>query len=160
MQLKRDKGHRVYRSRSQLIVGIFAMVMFDLFAVATIAHNPHRLETIYLQSSIIILSTIIFGRLAWAAVTIKDERLQVANIFSSFNLQWDQIERFELGRSGILPSVCRIRLKDGRTRSALGISESNYSAMRGRGAAGQMVEELNHELVVRNEPSSSRVADG
>lgn len=68
------------------------------------------------------------------------------NMFSSFDLEWSQIERFEFGRAGIVPGVCRIHTKSGKVRNAFGISESNYSAVRGGGAANRMVEELNKEL--------------
>ena len=119
--------------------------------IATIAHNPHP-ETIYLSIITILVTTIVLGRLAWASVLVEDDKLRVVNLFSTFSLEWDRIDRFELGRSGILPSVCRVHMKDGSVRSALGISESNFSAAQGLGAAKQMVEELNRELAERVGP--------
>jgi hypothetical protein len=67
-------------------------------------------------------------------------------MFSSFDLKWSQIERFDIGRSGMLPAVCRVHMKDGRVLRAFGIQESNYSAARRLGAAKAMAEDLNKEL--------------
>ncbi len=145
MNLRRNDARCVYRSRSQLIAGIGGLVLYNLLAIATIAHKP-TIRTIAFQVVAILFTTIVFGRLALAAIFVRDDKLRVINLLSSFEVKWDQIEHFGLGRAGILHGICRIYMQDGRVRNAFGVSESNYSAVRGLGVAQQMVEELNGEL--------------
>jgi hypothetical protein len=94
----------------------------------------------------LIFNTFVSARISWAAVFSNTEGIHVANIFSNVDLRWDEVDRLDLGRSGIFPAVCLIHKKDGTILRAFGIQESNYSAMRKLSVAKQMVEDLNREL--------------
>ena len=98
----------------------------------------------------LVIITFALGRLAWSAVFAAHDSIRVANIFRTFDICWQEIDHFDLGRSGIFPAVCRIHKKDGSVVRAFGIQESNYSAMRKLSAAKQMVEDLNRELTAHS----------
>jgi hypothetical protein len=67
-------------------------------------------------------------------------------VFSTFELPWQKIERFEIGESGLLPKVCVIHLEDGDEKRAMGIQErTNFP----NGSAEAMADELNAELAMR-----------
>jgi len=153
---RRNKARRVYRSRSQWIAGIVGLVVYGLIEVGTIAHTRHSTENVLLQGIVLLFIIFICGKLICLTVVSRDEGLHVVNMFSTFDLGWNQIDRFEVGRSGILPGVCRIYMKDGEIRSGIGISEAGYYVTPG-GPAGRMVEELNKELTTHREPRETPV---
>lgn len=154
MWLRRNSSRRVYRSRVQFFIGIAAFILYSLLEVATIANTRHTVENVLLQSGTMIFILLVCGRLICLKVLSRDNGLHVVNMFSSFDLVWREIDRFEVGRWGILPGVCRIYVRDGRVRNAIGISENGYVVMP-EGPAGKMVEELNRELAERVGPHVS-----
>ena len=71
------------------------------------------------------------------------EGLHVINLLTVFDLTWDEIDRFEIGRWKLLPAVCLIRLRNGETSHIFGIEENFYFP----GESGRkLVDELNAEL--------------
>lgn len=98
-----------------------------------------------------------FWRLARAGIVASGEGIYVANFASSFNLRWEEIERFDIGRWSFLPYVCLIHLRDGEVRHAFGIEESTQ---RPNGSAEEIIEELNNELARRLPDRPTPIASG
>ncbi|HWI94451.1 MAG TPA: hypothetical protein VNS60_00105 [Solirubrobacterales bacterium] len=135
----------MYRSNSQLAVGIVIAVVAGAWAIGSLAGGDQT--SLAIAGVLFGLMFVILGlRLAWAAIFSSSDGIRVANIFSSFDLSWHDIERFEIGRWKLLPYVCLIHLKDGKTTHAFGIEESTQ---RPNGSAEQMANELNRELIRR-----------
>jgi hypothetical protein len=137
---------RRYRRWSQLVVCVATVILVDALNFSAIAGDQ--------QSTALLVGTVafsvgftIFGlRAGFSSLTTTGDGIRVSNTFSSFALQWSDVERFEIGRWKLLPYVCLIRLKDGRTLHATGIQESTRL---GDGSAEDMVESLNAELARR-----------
>ena len=75
--------------------------------------------------------------------------IRVVNFFGSFVVGWEEVERFEIGRSGNLGAVLLIELRNGETRHAFGIQELHLEVVRRRFPAHAVAEDLNRELAVR-----------
>jgi len=82
--------------------------------------------------------------------------IKVRNLFSQFRLGWEEIERFDIGRSGVLGAVCRIHTRDGRTLRAFGIQESHVAAVGSKHPASELADTLNEELQASRQPSAAR----
>jgi hypothetical protein len=102
---------------------------------------------IYIGIVFSVVFSAVGGRLAWSAIFTSPRGIHVANFMSSFDLRWEEIERFAIGRWKLLPYVCLIHLKNGKVKHAFGIEESTQ---RPDGSADEMAEELNHELIARS----------
>jgi hypothetical protein len=96
-------------------------------------------------------------RFARARLEAGPDGVFIANVFSNRSLSWDRIERFEIGRWMLFPSVLLIRLRDGKVRHAFGIQErTNYADE----SSEQMAEELNGELAKRTAHDAPVPASG
>lgn len=83
----------------------------------------------------------------------SEQGIRVINVFSTTDFSWGEIRGFEIGRSGLFPLVCLIRIDDGSTKHAFGIQErTNFP----NGSAERVTEELNAELARR----SGKTLDG
>ena len=67
------------------------------------------------------------------------------HISEAAHSKWEEIKGFDIGRSGLLPMVCRIHMRDGMMMHAFGIQETNLRT----GAAKRLVDALNRELAER-----------
>jgi hypothetical protein len=139
-------SRRVYRSRSQLVFGVVIAVIFDALAVGVVLEHPSRTRTLIVGGLLVLAITYVSFRVAAAAVIASDSGIRVRNVFSSFDLDWDEIVRFDIGRWKLLPYVCLIHLSDGRLRHAFGIEESTNVPNE---AAKRTAGELNQELTDR-----------
>jgi hypothetical protein len=137
---------RVYRSRVQLVVGVIWVLFINAVAIGKIVSKPDQPSTVIVAALFSVTFTLLGGRAAWAGIFTSDQGIHVANVFSSFNLQWQEIDRFEIGRWKLLPYVCLIYTTDGQVKHAFGIEESTNFP---NGSAKQMVTELNQELARR-----------
>jgi Bacterial PH domain len=88
----------------------------------------------------------ISSRLALAGVFVQNTGIRVRNLFNAFTLRWDEIEKFNIGRSGVLGAVCRIHTHDGKTLRAFGIQESHLATVGSSHPAVEIAEALNQEL--------------
>jgi hypothetical protein len=85
----------------------------------------------------------ICGRMANARLMVTDAGVRISNIFSSTELRWEEIERFEIGRWQIFPYVCLIRRRTGEVKHAFAIQErTNFPD----GSGERMAEQMNGEL--------------
>lgn len=116
------------------------------FAISFIIRAPDSPSIIVLAALYGVVSTFVFSRLMWAGIFISPKGVHVANIFESFDLQWREIQRFELGRWKVIPRTCLIHLRDGRVKHAAGVEESvNFP----KGDAEKTVDDLNDQLSER-----------
>jgi hypothetical protein len=145
-QCKSD-GCGVYRTRSQLIGGIVIIAVANLIALEKVLSNLDHPPTIYIGILFSVIFSTVGGRLAWSAVFTSPDGIHVANFVSSFDLRWEEIEKFDIGRWKLLPYVCLIHTKNGDVKHAFGIEESTQ---RPNGSAEEMAEELNRELAKRS----------
>jgi hypothetical protein len=141
---KKPNEHSYYSS-SQRKVAIFGLVIFNLLILD---------EAIRSRNSASLLVAILLGlgctfgflRLALARISTSEQGIRVTNIFSSFELTWNEIDRFSIGKWQLLPYVCLIHLSNGGVRHATGIEENTNFA---NGSADEIVRELNEELASR-----------
>jgi hypothetical protein len=136
----------VYRTRSQFIGGIAIAVVANVIALAKVLGNLDKPSTIFIGVLFSAIFSTVGGRLAWSAIVTSPEGIHVANFLSSFDLRWDEIDRFGIGRWKFLPYVCLIHMADGTSRHAFGIEESTQ---RPDGSAEEIADELNQELMKR-----------
>lgn len=139
-------ANQSYYSSSQRKWAIFGLIVFTLLFLD---------EAFRWGSNSVVLVAALLGaaacaysflRLAFSKVDAFEKGIHVTNIFSSFDLAWDQIDQFSIGRWSLLPYVCLIHLSDGEMLHATGIEESTNFA---NGSAQTIVDELNRELVER-----------
>lgn len=132
---------RVYRSRHQLIVCAVVGVVFWGIGFGML-FEVRRPVVPALLVGFLVIWPCISVRAALARVVPSREGVRVQNVFSTFEVGWAEVERFEMGRRGILPYVCVVHLRDGGRRSATGIQErTNFPD----GSAEEMVAALNTE---------------
>lgn len=138
-------GLRTYRSKSQVMFGVIGILFFNALIIGMVA-DYHRTRTFIIGGLFLFANTYINIRAATAAVISSGSGVRVRNVFGSFDLKWNEIQRFDIGRWKLLPYVCLIHLRDGGVKHAFGIEEStnfpNESAKR-------MTDELNEELANR-----------
>ncbi|MDX6636190.1 MAG: hypothetical protein QOF06_2393 [Solirubrobacterales bacterium] len=89
---------------------------------------------------------LVFFRFGVAGIRASERGVRVINLFSTYELEWREIERFRIGGWKIYPYICLIDLVDGTTRVAFGIQERTNFA---NGSAQRMADELNEERRAR-----------
>ena len=131
-----------FRSGSQLIGGIAIAVIGGAVSIGSAFSATTSMGAVgWLAEGA--LCILIGVRLALAGILVVDDGVRVRNFFRGFCLSWSEIERFEIGRWKLLPSVCLIYLRDGRRVHAFGLQESTNFA---NGSAQKMVDQLTEEL--------------
>lgn len=96
-------------------------------------------------------SAIVFGlwRAIRTGVRAGPHGIQIRNVFTTFDLRWDDIAGFHIGPHGAWPRVLVITLGDGRTRRAWGIQGPNPATRPNNRSAERVAEQLNDELHAR-----------
>lgn len=113
--------------------------------IGMIASAKHAETTVFAALCLAVMIPIGL-RLVLSELTVSDRGVKVRNVFSTFELPWKEIARFEIGRSGLLPLVCVIQLREDGRKHAVAIQErTNFPD----GSAEKMVEALNAELARR-----------
>jgi hypothetical protein len=141
-----------YQSMGPMVGAAFGTVMFFLIgASCMIAAEPLVQKLGY--GSICLLASAALYRYGQSNLMTTADGVRVSNPWSHYELRWEQIDRFELGRWRISSAVCLIRGVDGEIRPVVGIAEGNLAS----GSAQKTVDELNDELSKRV-PRSRRAA--
>jgi PH (Pleckstrin Homology) domain-containing protein len=136
------KSQRTYRSRGQAVtIAVIAVITAGVL-IGMMLGARHR-DVLVFEAVFLVAFLLICARAATAGVAVSERGIRVANVFSTTSLPWGTITRFEIGRSGLFPLVCIVRLSDGGTRRAFGIQERTNSP---NGSAAAIVDELNAEL--------------
>jgi hypothetical protein len=147
-------GANIYRSRGQAWAGAALAILFGFIAVASAIYSPSAGgEVVWAVFGLCICAISI--RLALAGVMVETAGIKVRNLFSQFSLRWEEIEKFDIGRSGVLGAVCRIHTSEGRTLRAFGIQESHVAAVGAKHPASELADALNEELAAR-QPRAAR----
>lgn len=135
----------VYQSRTQRIGGAITGVVGALFGVSMLLDSQRTGGRIFAALFLVTYVPICI-RFARSRLEAFPDRVFIANVFSNRSLPWSEIERFEMGRWTIFPSVLLIRLRDGGVKHAFGIQErTNYSDE----SSERMADELNAKLAKR-----------
>lgn len=138
-------GATTYRSTGQAWAGAALAILFGFIAVASVIYSPSAGgKVVWAVFGVCICAISI--RLALAGVVVDTAGIKVRNLFSQFSLGWEEIEEFDIGRSGVLGAVCRIHTRDGRTLRAFGIQESHVAAVGSKHPASELADALNEEL--------------
>lgn len=105
--------------------------------------EARHVDVLSADAVFLVVIVAICARAARSGITTSEAGVRVMNVFSTIDLSWSEIRRFDVGRSGIFPLVCLIHLNDGGVMRAFGIQErTNFP----NGSAEQMADELNQEL--------------
>ncbi len=140
-----ERPSRRFYSRSQVVaVEITGAIFLFIFVSGLLASDTIGIRIFILV--VILGMGVVAVRIIRSGVEAFDRSVRVKNVFSTYELSWREIDRFEVGQSGLLPMVCLIHLKDGSKKHAFGIQErTNFPD----GSAEAMVDELNAELARR-----------
>jgi hypothetical protein len=140
-----ERSPRRYYSRHQAIaIGVIVVVFFAIMSGGLFA-SPYVEVKAFVAVSLLLMG-VVGVRFIRAGVEVFESGIRVRNVFSTFEVPWQQIEKFEIGESGLLPMVCLIHLKDGSEKHAVGIQErTNFPS----GSAKAITDELNAELAKR-----------
>jgi hypothetical protein len=147
MSIKMAHESRRYRNELQFYLAIGMCALLGVMAMGGVLHaTKHGFGQIYVMLLYAIMcvgGVLIFGKMALVTVVTSGGGVHVTNTFSSFDLQWREIDHFDLGPYGrVMSEVCRIHLKNGRIVPAISVQENHI----GGGSAVRMVDELNKEL--------------
>jgi hypothetical protein len=135
----------VYRSRSQQIAGWSAFCFFGLVLVgAAVASGSLEGYLAYGIAAVPVCTA--QTRVALSRVCTSASGIEVRNLVSNFALKWDEIDHFDIGRTGFLGAVCRIHTRNGDTKHAFAIQESHLEQAGSEHPAAKMVNELNRKL--------------
>lgn len=135
-------GGGVYRSQAQIIGGLLIGLFGTLLGVGLLL-EAQRPRGVILAVAYLIAVIVICGRLANARLVVSENGVRISNVFSNTELQWGEIERFEIGRWQLFPYVCLVRLKSGEVKHAFAIQErTNFPD----GSGERMAEQMNAEL--------------
>jgi hypothetical protein len=143
---------RIYQSKAPMVGAAFGAMMFLFLGVSSILAAPSLMQKVG-YGSICLLTSAALYRFGRADLTTTEEGIRVRNPWSHYELRWEQIDRFELGRWRLNPAVCLVHRIDGDTRPAMGIAEGNL----GTGSAQKTIKGLNDQLA-RHVPQSRPVA--
>ncbi len=72
--------------------------------------------------------------------------VHVRNLFTSFDLRWDEIKSFHIGSDGYFPGMLIITLIDGQTRRAWGVEKPNPAARPNNRSAELIAQALDERL--------------
>lgn len=134
-------GQDTYQSTLPMAAAGVAAIVFFLIGLSS-AFNAPSIAGKSAYAIICFSTSAALFRCAQAKLVTTDEGVRVSNPWSRFELRWEEIDRFELGRWRINPAVCLVRQIDGEVRPVIGLAESNFRT----GAVARDVEELNREL--------------
>lgn len=149
------QSKRVYRSNSNIAAGIVTLVVAGAFIVSAITQEPDNLSLVVLAIAIGLIGAVVCARLIWAGIFVLEDRVHVANIFSSFDVDPSEIDGIEIARWKLIPRTCVIHTHDGQVRPAFGLQESTNLP---NGSAERLIDELKQELGGMAPPSQGMQA--
>lgn len=140
---QRERPPTKYRNREQLVICVAAVVIVNaLNAIAIAGGGGEEAGLVIGRVSFSAVFTTVGLRAGFSFLSMTKTGVHVSNTFSSFDIKWAEIDQFVIGRWKLLPYVCLIILKNGRTLHATGVQEARV----GDGSAQDMVADLNTEL--------------
>ena len=104
MQLKRS----TYRTRSAVVIDLACALLAPLLISAPALfgtwHGAQPTRLVFVALGLIL--SIICVRIAYCAIHVEPSGIRIVNPTSSRSIEWQEIDRFELGRWGLLPRNC------------------------------------------------------
>jgi len=100
----------------------------------------------------------LFAVCGLSRLSIEDRGVRVVNTRRTFLLRWNDIERFSLGRYGLLREVGIAELRDGRRVGIWGIQGPNAVRRRSTVSAKRLIGAMNAELARRRPAAEPEVA--
>jgi hypothetical protein len=151
----------VYRSRSQAFGLTMCVVVYDVLMGTGIATGSGSPGLLAYEVVSMVAITLIGLRAALCSIVLSQAGIRVVNVFKTSRFSWSEIGRFDLGRSGLFPQVCRVHTKDGRVLRAFGIQEANISRLQpvAKRPAAMIVTQLNEEMAKHTPQGSSVQTD-
>jgi PH (Pleckstrin Homology) domain-containing protein len=149
----------VHRVRG-MSVAVWAMACFvtaySIYALVVISQSdkPRAVPVVIL----VVVNTpglAFLVRAARSGALATREGVHVRNIRRTIFVPWDEIDRFTVGSSGILPKVGVIERRNGVPIPIWGIQGPNPAVRPNNRAAERVIERLNHELSVHRSPARS-----
>ncbi|MGC1164489.1 MAG: hypothetical protein WA862_00120 [Solirubrobacterales bacterium] len=137
-------GERTYQSKVPMVGAAIGTIIFFFIGASCIIAAPSLGQKLG-YGSICLLTSAALYRYGQSSLVAMEEGVRVGNPWSHYELRWEQIDRFELGRWRINSAVCLIRQVDDGIKPAVGIAEGNLA----NGSAQKLIDELNAELAKR-----------
>ncbi|MGB7587555.1 MAG: hypothetical protein WBM00_02485 [Solirubrobacterales bacterium] len=134
----------MYQGKLPMVGGAFGTIAFFFIGVSALIAAPSVAQKVTWGAFGLATSACMY-RYAQSSLTARSGGIRVSNPWSRFELPWQAIRRFEIGRWKLSSAVCLIRLRDGTVKAAIGVAEGRLST----GSAERMVAELNEELDAR-----------
>jgi len=100
----------------------------------------------------------LFAACGLSRLSIEDRGVRVVNTRRAVLLRWDDIERFSLGRHGLLREVGVAELRDGRRVGIWGIQGPNAVRRRSTISAQRLIGAMNSELDRRRPAAEPQLA--
>ena len=100
----------------------------------------------------------LFAVCGLSRLSIEDRGVRVVNTRRAVLLRWNDIERFSLGRHGLLREVGIAELRDGRRVGIWGIQGPNAVRRRSTPSAQRLVGAMNAELARRRSAAEPQLA--
>lgn len=141
-----DAEIRVYQSKLPMVGGAFGTVAFFFIGVSALMAAPSVSQKV-IGGTFGLATSVCMYRYARSNLAALPDGIRVCNPWSRFELPWQDIRVFEIGRWKLSSAVCLIYLRDGTVKPAIGVAESNLST----GSAQRVVAELNEELDARHQ---------
>jgi len=132
---------RTYQSKLPMVGGAFGAVGFFFIGASALIAAPSLAQKVIWGAVGLVASGCMY-RYARSDLKARTDGIRVSNPWSRFELRWQDIRRFEVGRWKLSSAVCLIQLRDGTVKPAIGVAEGNLLT----GSAERMVAELNDEL--------------
>ena len=99
---------------------------------------------------LVVLGLAFIALFAWrTGLWITPLGIRVRNPFESYELRWDQISGFRIGRHGRFRASCLVDLADGSTRYVFAVQVMNRSLGNPKAPEHRIVAELNDQLARR-----------
>ncbi len=137
-------GQRQERALVDRIGAAFATLFFgvQMLVVAEAGHAMPGIPMLALLATPFAL----FAVTGVARIWIEDHGVRIVNVGRTFAIAWEDIERFTLGRHGLISGVGIAELRDGRRVAMWGIQGPNAQTRRDDVGARRLIGALNAEL--------------
>jgi hypothetical protein len=144
VDVRRMSSHRNEHALFERIGAAFATVAFwvQMLIVAEAGHAMPGIPILAMLATPFLL----FALVGVGRVWIVEDGVKVINTGRSFLIPWDDIERFSMGRRGLVRKVGIAELHDGRRIAMWGIQGPNAATRRSDVAAARLIAAMNAEL--------------
>jgi hypothetical protein len=135
---------RIYRSRSQVVVGWCSAAVMLGVGIVVLLLPTARHHGGYVIAGVAVVAAVGMARFARCGVRVSASGVRVTNMLRTTDLEWGKIREFKLSPVG----ACLVGLKDGRWIATTGIEQTNWAWLTKRQDTPErrMIAELNEFL--------------